>query len=395
MAPLSDATWPTRLALSTQFCTPHSFGTGVDRPDVRFTIHLGTEVESLVNFAQEIGRAARGAQVSRGLCVVVPPPQHGSAARSAPLGDEDVHEHCRLLDESTTCRLSVLAHWLDGRPLHYPPLCVSKPNTAECDLCHARSSAHDDSTEVLDALLGLAANLSRVAPLLGKRPHALVSGSGSGSPALAAAAVPPVALAQAGAAQRAQHLHRFALSTEALCSRVRALVPDFPLGSPKPAYAHTIASRDCVWQKRPGDTCNPALWMSIASAQFKTVVPLVTQLAWFVYTAPVAAANRDSALPRLPPIALRSQEWPTEVVRALAALALVVPVPDSGGSVSASKPAKERALAFAAALRHQQQFSKVCAAPVPLDQGTSRPLAVVDFVAAFALDGFSSSRLAV
>ncbi|GJN89410.1 hypothetical protein Rhopal_002390-T1 [Rhodotorula paludigena] len=361
----AERAWATGTASPVMFCTPHSFGTGVDRPDVRFTIHLLTEVESLVNFAQEIGRAARGAQ-------------HGSAARSAPLGDEDVHEHCRLLDESTTCRLSVLAHWLDGRPLHYPPF-----------------SAHDDSTEVLDALLGLAANLSRVAPLLGKRPHALVSGSGSGSPALAAAAVPPVALAQAGAAQRAQHLHRFALSTEALCSRVRALVPDFPLGSPKPAYAHTIASRDCVWQKRPGDTCNPALWMSIASAQFKTVVPLVTQLAWFVYTAPVAAANRDSALPRLPPIALRSQEWPTEVVRALAALALVVPVPDSGGSVSASKPAKERALAFAAALRHQQQFSKVCAAPVPLDQGTSRPLAVVDFVAAFALDGFSSARLAV
>ncbi|GJN93710.1 hypothetical protein Rhopal_006767-T1 [Rhodotorula paludigena] len=384
----AERAWATGTASPVMFCTPHSFGTGVDRPDVRFTIHLGTEVESLVNFAQEIGRAARGAQVSRGLCVVVPPPQHGSAARSAPLGDEDVHEHCRLLDESTTCRLSVLAHWLDGRPLHYPPF-----------------SAHDDSTEVLDALLGLATNLSRVAPLLGKRPHALVSGSGSGSPALAAAAVPPVALAQAGAAQRAQHLHRFALSTEALCSRVRALVPDFPLGSPKPAclpcalvgrsYAHTIASRDCVWQKRPGDTCKPASWMSIASAQFKTVVPLVTQLAWFVYTAPVAAANRDSALLSLPPIALRSQEWPTEVVRALAALALVVPVPDSGGSVSASKLAKERALAFAAALRHQQQFSKVCAAPVPLDQGTSRPLAVVDFVAAFALDGFSSARLAV
>ncbi|GJN92288.1 hypothetical protein Rhopal_005318-T1 [Rhodotorula paludigena] len=423
----AERAWATGTASPVMFCTPHSFGTGVDRPDVRFTIHLLTEVESLVNFAQEIGRAARGPQVPRGLCVVVPPPQHGSAARSAPLGDEDVHEHRRLLDDSTTCRLSVLAHWLDGRPLHYPPLCVSKPDTAECDLCHARSpaAAHDDSSEVLDALLGLATNLSRVAPLPSrKRPHALVSGSGSGSPALAAAAVPPVALAQAGAAQQAQHLHRFALSTEALCSKVRALVPDFPLGSPRPAclpcalvgrsYAHTIASRDCVWQKQPGDACKPASWMSIALMQFKTgrctachgpahvdpgerecpQVPLVTQLAWFVYTAPVAAAKRDSALSSLPPIALRSQEWPNEVLRALAALALVVPLPDSGGSAPASKP-KDRALAFAAALRHQQQFSKVCAAPVPLDQGTSRPLAVVDFVAAFALGGLSSARLAV
>ncbi|GJN92643.1 hypothetical protein Rhopal_005678-T1 [Rhodotorula paludigena] len=401
----AEQAWFSGSSSPIMFCTPHSFGTGVDRPNVRFTLHLGTALDSVINFAQEIGRAARRSQAERGFAIVVPSASRPSFLPPVSADDQAVHEY--LVRSDAPCRLSVLASFLDGRPMHYPPLCDVEPGAARCDLCHRRQR-DPDSSAILDSLLSRPHSSPGSAPLAsaaacsstiatsvtaGSLPTVIADGSTSG-PRLKTFVQPATAavLHQAVHAEGTRRLRQFVLSTDALAEAVYALVPDFrgqsgPANSCLPCalvhlnWQHPLGSNAA---HSAGAAIAPYDWLALAKRRIEH------ELSWMMLRARSACARTPTLSnaqshtgDQFVPFASDATLWSTDLQDGLAALEDVAPPP--------APPNRTASTGLASAIRRLGAVPQLQAAAVVFAHGTT--VCGADVYAGMAISALQRRRL--
>lgn len=118
-----------------------AFGAGIDVETVDFVIHAGTP-RSLVDFAQESGRAGRGGQPA--FSILFRSSARWTSASGPVEGENEMHE---WLGRGNTCRREGLALYFDGKRT----TCASLPKAKLCDLCRALGSSKPSMEEDMAA----------------------------------------------------------------------------------------------------------------------------------------------------------------------------------------------------------------------------------------------------
>jgi superfamily II DNA/RNA helicase len=120
-----------------------ALGMGVDIPDIRCIVHIDWPF-TVLDYAQESGRAGRDGQRSEAVMIVQEGEQRAAEDKQAEAEQQLVRAYVEGIDQTVTCRRVVLDGYLDRRETERV---ACKEGEEKCDVCRGADGAEDEEVE--------------------------------------------------------------------------------------------------------------------------------------------------------------------------------------------------------------------------------------------------------